>query len=107
MFFLLLQGPAYLTNKLFGARVTKVFGMPVCKFLTELVVKGTETHDRLLKAGTMSLTVERSEHSCSEPHRSMPYLGPLLDSPRSYHDLVIVTSDGEELKAHKFVLAGL
>ncbi len=78
----------------------------MCNFFEQKMAENTDTYDRLLKAGSVSLTVRRYEKSCSR-HRLWPNLGPLLTSPRSYHDVVLVASDGEEVKAHKFVLAGL
>ncbi len=88
-------------------RVTEVFGMLVSHFLSEPVVNGTETYNLLLKAGTVSLTVERSGRSRRGPPVYMPNLSSLLDAPKSYPDVVLVASDGEEFKAHKFVLAGM
>jgi hypothetical protein len=101
-----LQGPADLTYKIHNVpEVTHVFGIPLCTFLSERRVTSADPYDRLLKAGTVSLTVQLSDPLDS--NRDWCDLGCLLELSKSYHDLSLVASDGLEIKAHKFILAGM
>ncbi len=52
----------------------------------------------------IALTLERKRSRCDTPFRKT--FGHLLNSPDGFHDVVVVGNDGEETKAHKFVLAG-
>jgi hypothetical protein len=87
-----------------GDVIVKVFDKDVCDFLPEDLSKMMKEHAQLLEDAVIVLTLKRNLSRCNTPVAEN--FSRLLDSPKGYHDLVLVGSDGE-IKAHKFVLAGL
>jgi hypothetical protein len=72
------------------------------------VAKTSNFRDDLLRAGILVLTVDhRPERKTSIASRLTSDLGwRWWNKPKSYHDFVLVGNDGQEVRAHKFALAG-
>jgi hypothetical protein len=83
-----------------------VFNKSICEFLSQDVKTTMDTDVELSNnAAVVALTVLRKKPPSESPVGQG--LGHLLNSPKSHHDFVLVGNDGEETKAHKFMLAGL
>jgi hypothetical protein len=91
--------------------IVDIFGESLHNFLYYEDEVKPNPGDDLLKAGILVLTMERITKNADEYEIIASWWSPdfgsaLLNSPKSHHDLVLVGSDREETKVHKFALAG-
>jgi hypothetical protein len=100
------------SNKIWkNDRIDRLFGESMHKFLYYKDEVKDNWGDKLLRAGILVLTVERMTDVPDESivaslwPEKLDFGSLLMNSPKSHHDFVLVGSDGEEAKVHKFALA--